>query len=96
MSAAHDVREAASGDAIEVDGCTVTFSDHPKPGECDWAAHGVELVLECTGEFRTQALLEPYFGRGVQRVVVSAPVKEARALEAHRRPSGWCPRAGSF
>ena len=37
-------------------------------------------MLECSGKFRTQALLAPYFERGVKKVIVAAPVKEASAL----------------
>jgi len=45
-----------------------------KPGDVDWAAHGVEIVLECSGKFRTPAELAVYFERGV-KVIVAAPVK---------------------
>ena len=41
----------------------------------DWAAHGVEIVLECSGKFRTPAELAAYFERGVKKVIVAAPVK---------------------
>lgn len=37
---------------------------------------GVELVLECSGQFRTSPPLAPHFERGAKRVVVSAPVKD--------------------
>ena len=40
----------------------------------------VDLVLDCTGVFRTVAKIEPYFSAGVGRVLVSAPVKEEGAL----------------
>ena len=38
------------------------------------------MVLECSGEFRTIESLEPYFERGVKKVIVAAPVKDDRAL----------------
>jgi glyceraldehyde 3-phosphate dehydrogenase len=37
---------------------------------------GVDVVIDCTGVFKTQARLAPYFDGGVKRVVVSAPVKD--------------------
>jgi glyceraldehyde 3-phosphate dehydrogenase len=40
---------------------------------------GVDLVVDCTGAFRTAAQLAPYFAAGVSRVVVSAPVKDPEA-----------------
>ena len=36
---------------------------------------GVEVVLECTGKFRTRELLDAYFQQGVRKVIVAAPVK---------------------
>lgn len=40
---------------------------------------GVDVVIDCTGAHRTAATLRPYLDAGVQRVVVSAPVKDAEA-----------------
>ena len=37
---------------------------------------GVEIVLECSGRFRTPELLDGYFSQGVRKVIVAAPVKE--------------------
>ncbi|MCV2892444.1 ArsJ-associated glyceraldehyde-3-phosphate dehydrogenase [Lentibacter sp. XHP0401] len=37
---------------------------------------GVDVVIDCTGAFKTEAKLAPYFAAGVKKVVVSAPVKD--------------------
>ncbi|WP_170561594.1 ArsJ-associated glyceraldehyde-3-phosphate dehydrogenase [Ruegeria atlantica] len=37
---------------------------------------GVDVVIDCTGVFKTEAKLAPYFEAGVTKVVVSAPVKD--------------------
>ncbi|SDX26998.1 glyceraldehyde 3-phosphate dehydrogenase [Albimonas donghaensis] len=37
---------------------------------------GVDVVIDCTGVFKSEAALAPYFEAGVKRVVVSAPVKD--------------------
>ncbi|MFW2543241.1 ArsJ-associated glyceraldehyde-3-phosphate dehydrogenase [Primorskyibacter sp. 2E107] len=37
---------------------------------------GVDVVIDCTGAFKTEAKLAPYFAAGVRKVVVSAPVKD--------------------
>ncbi|MEN8741352.1 MAG: ArsJ-associated glyceraldehyde-3-phosphate dehydrogenase, partial [Phaeobacter gallaeciensis] len=37
---------------------------------------GVDVVIDCTGVFKTEAKLAPYFDAGVKKVVVSAPVKD--------------------
>jgi glyceraldehyde 3-phosphate dehydrogenase len=41
-----------------------------------WDEHGIDVVLECSGRFRTRESLEPYFERGVRKVIVAAPVKQ--------------------
>ncbi|MGG7644677.1 ArsJ-associated glyceraldehyde-3-phosphate dehydrogenase [Rhodovulum sp. YNF3179] len=45
----------------------------------DLPLDGVDVVIDCTGAFKTEARLAPYFEAGVKRVVVSAPVKEDSA-----------------
>jgi glyceraldehyde 3-phosphate dehydrogenase len=37
---------------------------------------GVDVVIDCTGVFKSEAALAPYFAAGVKKVVVSAPVKD--------------------
>lgn len=69
--------EAPGPDQITIDGTPLSFSAHKTPGEVPWGALGVDLVLECSGKFRTPDLLDPYFNRGVARVIVAAPVKQA-------------------
>ncbi|MCA8928428.1 MAG: ArsJ-associated glyceraldehyde-3-phosphate dehydrogenase [Alphaproteobacteria bacterium] len=41
---------------------------------------GVDLVIDCTGSFKTVARVRPYYEAGVRKVVVSAPIKEEPAL----------------
>lgn len=65
--------EAVSDDRIVIDGKSVSFSAHAALGDVPW---GADIVLECSGQFRTPELLEPYFKRGVQKVIVAAPVKQ--------------------
>ncbi|MFN3661619.1 ArsJ-associated glyceraldehyde-3-phosphate dehydrogenase [Yoonia sp.] len=37
---------------------------------------GVDVVIDCTGVFKTESKIAPYFAAGVKKVVVSAPVKD--------------------
>ncbi|MAQ46786.1 MAG: type I glyceraldehyde-3-phosphate dehydrogenase [Confluentimicrobium sp.] len=37
---------------------------------------GVDVVIDCTGKFKSEAALQPYFDAGVKKVIVSAPVKD--------------------
>ena len=74
-------REARAQDgALLVDGERIGYSDAATPGAVDWAAAGADIVLECSGRFRTMESLAPYFERGVKKVIVAAPVKDDRAL----------------
>ena len=41
---------------------------------------GIDLVIDCTGYFKTPERVEPYFQAGVKKVLVSAPVKSGSAL----------------
>ncbi len=74
----HDV--SADGDTIVVAGKRMTYSMAKTPGEVDWQGMGIDLVLECSGKFKTMAALQPYFDQGVKKVVVACPVKEEPAL----------------
>ncbi|MEJ7732872.1 MAG: ArsJ-associated glyceraldehyde-3-phosphate dehydrogenase [Polyangiaceae bacterium] len=67
---------SATDGALRVGGRSLTFSEHGKPGDVPWDASAVDVVLECSGRFRTTDQLEPYFTRGVKKVIVAAPVKE--------------------
>jgi glyceraldehyde 3-phosphate dehydrogenase len=71
--------EQAEG-ALLIEGREVAYSAAASPAAVDWAAAGVEVVLECSGRFRTIESLAPYFEQGVRKVVVAAPVKEEGAL----------------
>lgn len=44
--------------------------------QLDYPGLGVQQVWECTGAFLTRAALQPYFEKGVPKVVVGAPVKD--------------------
>jgi len=71
-----DKSVVGEGDRILIEGKSLSFSQYSTPGEVPWDELGVDLVLESSGEFRTPQTLEPYFKRGVSKVIVAAPVKE--------------------
>ena len=70
----HDSR--GDGDGLAVDGARIGYSRSTSPGEVPWGEAGIDVVLECSGRFRTMDSLAPYFERGVRKVVVAAPVKD--------------------
>lgn len=75
-----DTPVSAEGGAIVVDGQPLAFTSAARPADIPWTGDDVDVVLECSGRFKTVAELQPYFERGIRKVVVSAPVKEAGAL----------------
>ena len=69
-------------DHFEVAGVSVGYSQHRDPTAVPWREAGVELLLECSGKFKTPETLEPYFSQvGLQRVLVACPVKGVIAGE---------------
>jgi len=66
--------------AISVAEKPLTITSEPSPGDVPWGDLGCDIVLECSGAFRTPESLDAYFERGVKRVIVAAPVKDERAL----------------
>jgi glyceraldehyde 3-phosphate dehydrogenase len=44
------------------------------------AALGIDIVIDCTGVFKTAAKVAPYYAAGARKVIVSAPVKDGGAL----------------
>ena len=69
-----DAEFSADADSLTVDGVRLPFI-----GTTDLNAlplDGVDVVIDCTGVFKTEAKLAPYFAAGVKKVIVSAPVKD--------------------
>ena len=65
--------EAGEG-SISIDGTRIPVTSTRNLE--DLPLDGVDVVIDCTGAFKTEAKLAPYFAAGVKKVVVSAPVKD--------------------
>lgn len=71
-----------AGFAFDADSITINGTRLPFIGTRDLSAlplEGVDVVIDCTGAFKNDAALAPYFEAGVRKVVVSAPVKDGDA-----------------
>jgi glyceraldehyde 3-phosphate dehydrogenase len=66
----------AEGDALLVEGEPVGYSQGATPEAVDWGGQGIDLLIECSGRFKSQETLAPYFAQGVKKVLVSAPVPD--------------------
>ena len=71
---------AADGDSMTIDGQSVSYSAHDTPGGVPWAEYGVDIGLECSGQFKTTEALQPYLDGGAKKVIVAAPVKSEGVL----------------
>ncbi|MEB3166557.1 MAG: glyceraldehyde 3-phosphate dehydrogenase NAD-binding domain-containing protein, partial [Cyanobacteriota bacterium] len=66
----------ANAEGFVVAGQPVGYSQEADPTAVSWRDAGVEMVLECSGRFKTPETLQPYFDQvGLRRVVVACPVK---------------------
>ncbi len=73
------LHEASSdGNDLLVDGQRLKLTANKTIADTDWS--GCDVVIEASGKMKTIAVLQAYLDQGVKRVVVSAPVKEAGAL----------------
>ena len=71
---------AASNGALELNGQRIRLMHEKTIEALPLAELGVDLVIDCTGVFKTGAKIAPYYASGVKKVVVSAPVKDGSAL----------------
>jgi glyceraldehyde 3-phosphate dehydrogenase len=74
-----DLPVTASATSLEVNGKTIAVSACADPAEIDWRTHGVELVIDATGRFRTRDGLAGHLKAGARRVLLSAPGKDLDA-----------------
>jgi glyceraldehyde 3-phosphate dehydrogenase len=67
---------SAEGSAILVDGRKFPVINEREPKNINWEQHGIELVVESTGKFKTRQSLEPHLGNGVKKVILSVPPQD--------------------
>jgi glyceraldehyde 3-phosphate dehydrogenase len=71
---------SAADDALILNGQKIRLTHEKTIEALPLAALDVDLVIDCTGVFKTAAKIAPYYAAGVKKVVVSAPVKDGGAL----------------
>jgi glyceraldehyde 3-phosphate dehydrogenase len=62
-----------------VDGHKIAATAFTDPAQIPWRNHGVQVVVESTGKFRTRKTAGAHLGDGVKKVLVSAPGKDIDA-----------------
>lgn len=58
---------------IRVDGSLIRTSSIRNPADLPWAELGVDIVMECTGMFRSREAASLHLEAGAKRVIISAP-----------------------
>ena len=61
---------------IKIDDHVISFSQCSTPVEVNWAQYNINLLLECSGQFKTPEQLQTYFDQGIKKILVSAPCPE--------------------
>ena len=70
----HDIEH--DDESITVDGRRIEVSAEKDPANLAWGEAGVDIVLECTGVFRTGPDAKAHIDAGAKKVIISAPGKE--------------------
>jgi len=58
---------------ILVDDNKIPILNHNHPKEIDWKSHGVDIVVESTGKFKTKTDLDLHIKNGAKKVILSVP-----------------------
>src|SRR5438552_3890771 len=62
---------------LRIDGIEIPVFAESDPSKLPWGDLGVDVVIECTGRFRTRADAAAHLAAGARKVIVSAPMKDA-------------------
>ena len=65
--------ETDGENCIIVGGKRIAFYSTKNPKDINWAEHGVDVLLECTGAYTSKAKAQALLEQGAKRVLISAP-----------------------
>jgi glyceraldehyde 3-phosphate dehydrogenase len=69
----------ANNNYLEINGQKINVLNYKNPTEIPWDKFRVDVVLECSGKFNDKANASGHLKNGVNKVIVSAPCKNADA-----------------
>lgn len=67
----HDVHYGE--DVIVVDGKEIPLFNEASPKSIDWSARKADIVVECTGKFKSKEILKYHLRNGAKKVILSVP-----------------------
>lgn len=70
------------GNALLIDGRRLPVWRESTPEAIDWAAHGIDLVLECSGVYHTRTDGQRFLAAGAPRVLFSQPMNSEADIDA--------------
>ncbi|MBT8216156.1 MAG: type I glyceraldehyde-3-phosphate dehydrogenase [Acidimicrobiia bacterium] len=60
------------GSNLVLDGTPIPFLNAAEPGDADWSEHGVDIVIQATGKYRTREWCEKHLAAGAKRVILAS------------------------
>lgn len=54
-------------------GRSIPITQYPSPEDIPWSTLAVDVVVECSGKFKTKAALEGHLKQGARKVILSVP-----------------------
>ena len=67
---------SVAGDSMYVKGRQIRMLERRAPGDVDWKALGVDIVIEATGQYRYREQLEKHLEMGAKRVILTVPPRD--------------------
>ncbi|MBD8033843.1 type I glyceraldehyde-3-phosphate dehydrogenase [Solibacillus merdavium] len=71
----YDADVQAEGDAFIVNGKRIQVYSEKDPAKLPWGEIGVDVVLECTGRWRSMEEVSKHIEAGAKKAILSAPAK---------------------
>ena len=72
-----DKKVSCSEKALQVEDQSVAYTSHSDPAQIPWEKYDVDVVIECTGAFKSKEDLQKHLSGSVKKVLIGAPAKGA-------------------
>jgi glyceraldehyde 3-phosphate dehydrogenase len=70
---------SVEGENLVVNGDRIRVCAERDPSKLPWKEMDIDVVMECTGIFRTKGKCEPHLAAGAKKVIISAPADKNEA-----------------
>ena len=64
---------SSSNNLLLVDGHKIHYCSESKPQDLPWSKLKIDIVVECTGQFKSYELAHQHIAAGAKKVIISAP-----------------------